>query len=213
MAWKPDRVLKALLIWTAITLIIVWLPMIRGLMDGESYQWAASLWGFQVGGRGVRGDYWVLVVEGLFGLALLYLGWRGARLPFHWMLLLWLVPHAIDATYNSVTAPEDYRFQGDTLGVNVSLAWVGPVFFGGFALLGIWWVIRNWKKQPERPAWSRANKLLLIIVACLLPVQFLLLSSGQPHGTTDQIGVILTMLQWVLINLGLYPWSSRTQPQ
>lgn len=32
MDWKPDRILRAILIWTMITLILVWLPFVRGLM-------------------------------------------------------------------------------------------------------------------------------------------------------------------------------------
>jgi hypothetical protein len=48
---------------------------------------------------------------------------------------------------------------------------------------------------------------LLSIAAILLPIQFILLRFGEQHGTNDQIGVILTMLQLVVLNLGLYPWD------
>jgi hypothetical protein len=209
MAWKPDRLLKAILVWTMLTLIIVWLPLVRGLMDGDSYQWGNSFFGFDVGGHGLHGDYWVLLLEATFGLILLYLGWRGARQPFHWMLLLWHIPLGLQAAYNALSSPEDYRFRGDTLGVDVSLAWVGPLFFGGFALLSILWVIRDIKSGQKRdlPQWTQVNWLLLLIAVSLLPVQFVLLRFGPQHGPGDQAGVLLTMLQWVLINLGLFPWS------
>lgn len=208
MVWRPDRLLKAILIWTMITMVIVWLPLIRGLMDGESYQWGSSFWGFQVGGQGVRGQYWLLLLQALFGITLLYLGWRGARHPFHWLLLLWHIPLGVQAIYDAISSPEDYRFRGDTLGVDVSLAWVGPLLFGGFALLTVLWVIRDLRKgrQKAAPEWGRANYVLLLIAVSLLPVQFLLLRFGEQHGPRDQVGVILTMLQWVLINLGLFPW-------
>jgi hypothetical protein len=211
MIWKPDRLLKVILIWTMLTFIIVWLPLVRGLMDGESYQWGSMFWGFQFGGRGLRGDYWLLVLQALFGLTLLYLGWRGAQQPFHWLLLLWHIPLAMEATYNSLRSPEDYRFRGDTLGVDVSLAWVGPLLFGGVALLSILWVIRDLRRGKEKvvPPWTRSNRLLLLTAVSLLPIQFFLLRYGVPHGLTDQIGVILTMLQWMLINLGLFPWSGK----
>jgi hypothetical protein len=211
MVWKPDRLLKAILIWTMLTMVTVWLPLVRGLMDGESYQWGNSFWGFQVGGRGLRGQYWLLLLQALFGLTLLYLGWRGARQPFHWLLLLWHIPLGAQAIYDSLTAPETYRFRGDTLGVDVSLAWVGPLFFGGIALLSIFWVVKDLKRRRERlvPEWSLASRILLLIALSLLPIQFVLLRFGEPHGPGDQAGVILTMLQWVLINLGLFPWSPR----
>jgi hypothetical protein len=209
MTWKPDRLLRAILIWTAVTLIIVWLPFVRGLMDGESYQWGNSFFGTQLGGRGVHGDYWFIVIEAAFGILLLYLGWRRARLPFHCLLLFWQVLMAAQACYNSFTSPEDYRFKGDTLGVDVSLAWVSPVLFGGFALLSVLWVARDLRTQPEKvvPKWSRANSVFLLIVLALLPIQFVLLRFGEQHGTRDQVGVILTMMQWVLINCELFPWS------
>jgi len=212
MAWKPDRLLKAILIWTVLTLIIVWLPLVRGLMDGASYQWGNSAWGFQFGGRGLGGDYWFLLLQAAFGLILLYLGWRGARQPFHWLLLLWHIQLALQSIYNSWTSPEDYRFKGDTLGVDISLAWVGPLLFGGFALLSIWWVVRDIKSGQQRtaPQWTLTNRVLLLIAVSLLPIQFVLLRFGPQHGPADQAGVILTMLQWVIINLGLFPWSRTT---
>ena len=211
MVWKPDRLLKAILIWTMLTLLIVWLPLVRGLMDGESYQWGSSFWGFQAGGRGVQGDYWLLVLQALFGITLLYLGWRGAQQPFSWLLLLWHVPLGVTATYNALSSPEDYRFRGDTLGVDVSLAWVGPLFFGGFALLSVLWVVRHLRigREKETPQWNRANRVLLLIAVGLIPIQFVLFRYGEPHGPTDQVGVILTMLQWLLLNLGLFPWAHR----
>jgi hypothetical protein len=210
MLWRPDRLLRAILIWTAITLIIVWLPFVRGLMDGSTYQWGNYFFGMQFGGRGVHGDYWLLVLQAVFGIFLLYLGWRGARPPFHWLLLLWQILLAAQACYNSFTSPEDYRFQGDTLGVDVSLAWVGPVLAGGFALLSILWVVRDLRTRREKvlPKWSRANFTFLLIVLGLLPIQFVLLRFGEPHGPRDQVGVILTMTQWILISLSLFPWSS-----
>jgi hypothetical protein len=95
--WKPDRFLKAILIWIMLTLIIVWLPLVRGLMDGDSYQWGNSFWGMQIGGSGVGGDYWLLAVQARLGIAVLYFGWRGAQQPFHWLVLLWLIPLAVQA--------------------------------------------------------------------------------------------------------------------
>lgn len=192
-------------------MILVWLPLVRGVMDGESYQWGAIFWGMQFGGSGVRGDYWLLVLQALLGLTVLYLGWRGARQPFHWLLLLWHVPAGVQAFYNAFTSPEDYRFRGDSLGVDISLAWVGPLFFGGFALLALFWVVRDLRRSREKVVveWTRSNWIFLLIALALLPIQFALLRFGEPHGPRDQAGVILTMMQWLLVNWSLLPWSQR----
>lgn len=209
--WRPDRILSTILSWTMITMILVWLPFVRGLMDGDSYQWGGLFWGMQIRGSGVHGDYWILVLQVLFGLTLLYLGWRGARQPFHWLLLLWHVPLGVQAINEALTSPEDYRFRGDTLGVDVSLAWVGPLFFGGIALLSLFWVARDLRRTREKVEleWNRINRILLFIALGLLPIQFVLLRFGEPHGPRDQVGVILTMVQWVLINFALFPWTRR----
>jgi len=124
--------------------------------------------------------------------------------------LLWHVPLAVQAFYEALTHPEDYRFQGDTLGVDVSLAWVGPLLFGGFALLALFWVVRELKKNREKVSieWTRTNRILFVIVLGLLPIQFVLLRFGEQHGPRDQAGVILTMLQLLLINLALFSWSN-----
>lgn len=212
MTWRPDRILKVILIWTMITMLLIWLPLVRGVMDGESYSWGAVFWGMQFRGSGVRGDYWLLVLQALFGITLLYLGWRGAKQPFHWLLLLWHVPMALQAFYEAFTSPEDYRFQGDTLGVDISLAWVGPLLFGGMALLSIFWVARDLRKSRAKVVmeWTRTNRIFLFLVFGLVPIQFVLLRFGEPHGPGDQAGVILTMVQWLLITLAMLPLPKRT---
>lgn len=203
MSWKPDRLLKVILTLTAITMITVWLPFIRGSMDGNTYEWGNSFLGFGFGGQGIGGYYWIVVLEAVLCVAVIYFGWRGAQPPFHWLLLLWNIPQAVDAFYNAIRFPENYRFQGDTLGVDLSLAWVGPLLFGGLALLSLIWVVRDLRQRrsEDLPVWSRRNRVLLMITFSLLPLQFFLLRFGEPHGTTDQIGVILTMLQWALLNI------------
>jgi len=48
MTWKPDRLLRIILLGTMVTMLFVWLPLVRGLMDGESYQWANGFWASSV---------------------------------------------------------------------------------------------------------------------------------------------------------------------
>ncbi len=206
--WKPDRLLKLILIWTSFTFIINWLPAVRGLMDGPTYTWGNF---FGMGGSGISGDYWFPVVSSFAGIGLLYLGWRGARQPFHWLILAWHLFLAGGAIWFALQYPDQFRFRGDTLGIDISLSWLGPVLFGGFALLGIRWVITDLPQSRNRskPEWTPKNKLFLWIVIGMLPLQFVLLRFGEPHGTTDQIGVLLTITQWMLINAALYPWAGR----
>jgi len=202
MTWKPDFLLRALLAWTALTTLPLWLPLVRSFLDGDSYEW--GLFGFR--GLGLHGDLW-LPALGVALLAIRWLGWRGARMPFHVLLLLWLVPIGAGATYLSITRPEDFRFQGDTMGIDISLAPVGILLFGGFAVLAVFWVVRDLRagQRRESPPWTRANKILVLGLLALLPLQLVLLRCGEPHGTADQIGVMLTILQWLLVGTAIRP--------
>lgn len=203
--WKPSLLLKAILIWNALLAIVIWLPFIRGPMDGASYAWALPF----LQGRGVQGDYWLLVIGTIYLLSMMYFGWRGARLPFHVLVLLWQIPWGIGATLLTLLSPESVRFRGDTLGVDFSLTWLGPILFGGFLVLTLTWIVRDLRERSLRilPPWGRRNSLWLGVVVVMLPVQLTLFRMGVPHGTFDQMGVLLTLFQWAALNVALYPWQ------
>jgi hypothetical protein len=205
--------LKLILILTSFTMTVVWLPLIRGLMDGDTYQWASTFLGYDFGGTGVRGQYWIVVLEAVVAIAIVYLGWRSPRPPFHWLLLLWNVSGAINAFYNSIKFPDDYRFQGDTLGINVSLAWVAPLFWSVLTILSILWVVRQRRRSDSehQVSWSRTNTVLTIIALGLLPIQFVLLRLGPHLSRMDQVGVILTLAQWVILNVAFAKRSAVQQ--
>src|SRR5262245_57936657 len=107
-SWAPDRLLRALLIWTSLTTVIFWLPTIRCAFDGPTYEW-----GFLgLGGQGVSGDYWFPLLGSGLALLIQFLGWRGARLPFHPLLAGWHLLLAGGAIVATARNPEDFRFQG-----------------------------------------------------------------------------------------------------
>lgn len=198
---RPDRLLRLLLGWTVVTLLLVWLPLIRGPMDGASYAWGASYWGVSVGGKGTGGHYWLLLIQGFIGIWILALGWRGARPPIHALLLLWHGVFATSAVYSAITHPEQYRFRGDTMGIDISLAWVGPLLFGGAFVAALLWTLLDLRRAGLRtaPPWTRTNTAWLAALVLLLPLQFALLRFGSPHGVTDRVGVVLTIAQCLLL--------------
>ena len=138
--WKPDKLLRVLLFWTSLTTLVFWLPLVRGAFDGERYQWALAP---SISGSGMQGSYWVLVAGSSFALITIFLGWRGARPPFRWLLLAWHSFLGIGSLYLAATQAESFVFRGDTLGISFSLAWVAPLTCGGFAFAAMYWVWRN----------------------------------------------------------------------
>ena len=172
-------------------------------MDGDSYRWANSLFGHVFWGDGVGGDLWFLVGQTAIGIAIVWLGTRprpGAL--FVGLLSGWSALLLGSSVYQALTTTEDIRFRGDTLGIDVSIKWVAPISYVVlFGLVLTWLALRAGSERSiteERE--SRPGFLILLLA--LLPIQFLLLRFGAPHGTTDQIGVIVTILQWVFL-----PWA------
>ena len=159
--WRKDPLLLVILWWTALVAgILVWLPLVRGATQGTAYRWALA---DGIGGQGVGGAYWLLIVGSVFVFSLLYLGWRGARQPFHWLLLGFHVPLAAAVAYAALTDPQRFRFEGATIGVDVSLALIGPVLFCGVAVAAIAWVVRDLQvrrsREPGFRGWTRAARI------------------------------------------------------
>lgn len=207
--WRADRLLRILLAFTSLSFLLAWLPFVRCPMDGNSYTWGIGWWMFSVGGRGLSLHYLLPVAQVALGVAILALGSRGARLPFHWLLLAWHTALFTSFTYSSVTNPDGFMFRGETAGIEFSLAWVGPLFTGAILAASIFWVVRDLRTQRPRQVapWCRANTIWLGGLIALLPIQFVLLRFGPPSGTTDLIGVVMIVGQWMLLTDALKPRS------
>lgn len=197
----PPRTLRFLLILFAWTTLLFWLPTVRSAFDGPTYEW--NLFGF--GGKGLAGDYWFVLLGSAVALALQVLGWLRGRTVAQWLLLCWFGLLAAGAVYLAVTAPDSFRFRGDTLGIDVSLAWVAPLLFGAATALAGALLITERRRARPAVSWSRRNSVWLAALAGLLPLQFVLLRFGEPDGITDQVGVLVTIVQWLLVGRALRP--------
>jgi hypothetical protein len=205
MGYRTARRIHVLLMsWLTLVFVTAWLPLLRGGMDGPSYEGGATLLGMRFGGSGTGGDYWFVAVKAVIGVAMLGFGWRRPNGPFRLAMMGWLALAFADTLYSVVTAPETFRFRGDTLGVDVSLAVVAPALDAAMLALATWWATRA-PALPVPPL-ARANFVLLATAAALLPVQYLLLSRGSGQETSDVVGVLLTMAGWALFSAGLGLW-------
>jgi hypothetical protein len=115
----------------------------------------------------------------------------------------------LPAWFRGGDQPDDFRLQGDTMGINISLALVGPALFGAGAALATYVGVRTFRGElaARREAWTPANTRWLTALLALLPIQFALLRIGTAGSTADQIGVLLTIGQWLLFDRALRPRS------
>lgn len=190
--------LNLLLIITGFTFATSWLPFIRGISDGESYQWGTTLFGELFYGDGVGGDFYYVVINVVIFLALMYsFYWIKNRMVFYILLLVWYGSMICNAFYE-VFVGEGYIFHGDTMNVHLNLSYaILPIMI----LMGVFvlHVAREDRKHFFRAKRHKKNNLWALVLLLPIPAQGVLFYMGEPHGITDKIGVIIALLQVVLV--------------
>jgi len=196
-------------VWVAFKTLIPWLVFFRLTFEGDSYRWGTQYfgWGFYSSGL-ARADF--LLIYGLLGIGILML-WilRNYRLRIAApVVFLFLGVLAADAAYQLMRGVP-IIFQGDTLGINVDIS--VPFYGLQFLMFGVaaaWWYgVRG--LNPDRPARLAGYRRLIVLICVLyIPLQIGLLMLGEPHGTSDVIGVTGTLTQWGLLAYAWYPGSN-----
>jgi len=204
-----ERLRKLLLVWLGISGLFSWLPTIRSIMDGPSYRWEGTYWGLGFAGRGLEGDFYIPVLSSLYILVTLWIGWRWRRTkPLAALALLWIAPTAVGYVLD-IMRGESLEFRGDSLGVVIPLGAVAAIWQLGLSLIALYLLVKAPASETTHTAGLRtANRVLFGVAFALLPVQYFLLSRAGMTSTTDQIGVLLTMFQWLLLNVAI-AWKSK----
>ncbi len=207
-AHKPNNLWFNLLLFViSFTFLIVWLPLIRSICDGTSYQWGTTIYGFAISGAGLTWSLLFIFIQFVFYLFLfLSFYWMKNRMVHKILVIIWYL-FVFGNLFFDIAVNGDTMFHGDTLNVHVSLlSLVLPL--GLFALGLIAFVFRK-DLSLESPdiGWNRKNNRWFIILYGLLPIQIMLLAFGEPHGTTDQIGVVICILQALLVPLIVRPYK------
>ena len=203
------RLYTVLWIWIAFKTLLPWLVFFRLTFEGDTYRWATQYFGWTFYSSGfARTDF--LLIYGLLASGLVIL-WSLRTYRFALagpLVFLFLGIMAADATYQFVRGVP-IVFQGDTLGINLDVSL--PFYSLQFLMFGIatlWWYgVRQ--RVPARPARLTGHRRVIVWVCLLyIPLQIGLLVAGEPHGTSDVIGVIGTLVQWGLLAYAWYPGSN-----
>jgi hypothetical protein len=207
---RKDRLYPWVMGWLVFTTIVMpQLVLTRTLVQSD-YRWSYA--GFS--GTGMRGDLWFVITLFAFVAAMLWLGWRGARMPFHIMATLWTSALTLRLIEGIIEHGRGMRFRGDTLGINVWLGWFIPVYVLFTALI-LWWAIRDFrfKRQRAKLAWSRRNVIGLGVAGGLWLIAFALFREGKLHGPSDVAAVFCMFAFWIALNVGGLRMDKRAVPR
>jgi hypothetical protein len=122
------------------------------------------------------------------------------------LVLVYLGVFAANALHQLVRG-EPVIFRGDTLNLTVNITVVYFVLQFGMFVLGLawWYCVRHLDSGPGTPPLSAKRRAILKVCLAAIPVQIILLVVGEPHALTDQIGVLLTLANWLALMWVFYP--------
>lgn len=190
--------LNLLLILTSLTFATSWLPFIRGIADGESYQWGTNFFGKVFYGKGIGGDFYYVALNVFICLLLLYsFYWIKNRIVFYTLLVVWY-GSMIGNSFYEVFLGDGYMFHGDTLNVHLDLSFIIIPFMIVMGALVVKVILED-RKYSFITKGTKKNKFWAILLLTPIPIQVVLFAMGEPHGITDKIGVIIALLQVALV--------------
>ncbi len=196
------KLFNLLLFVTALTFATTWLPFIRAIMDGETYQWGTSFFGIMLSGKGISADFYYVIVNAVAGIVLLCsFYWIRNRTIFYGLSFIWFGT-MIGNTFYHVFFGDGYEFHGDTLNIHLDLSYIIVPFMLALGIFVYYMIIQE-RKQQFKAKWNRKNRFWLTLLLLPIPFQVFLFSYGTPHGPTDKIGVVLALFQVFFVSLAL----------
>ncbi|MGM5468657.1 hypothetical protein ACS386_00125 [Flavobacteriaceae bacterium LMO-SS05] len=210
IAVRPNNVLfNFFMILTGITFMLVWLPLLRCLFDGSTYSWGQTYFGFNLYSAGVQADYFMLFPFLILFILLYYsFYWVKNRTIFYVLLVLWWI-HSLGNFIYDIIKNGDTGFEGDTLDVHISISMI-VIPLSIIMLLLMVAVIRKDRKLTEvNIPWNKKNNLKAILILGVIPIQAILYATGEAHALTDEISVIITILQSFLIPIIFFPSKQK----
>jgi hypothetical protein len=202
-----ERLFAVLWLWIAFRTILPWLVTFRLTLEGAGYSWGSEYFGHMFHSSGLaRPDFLLVYVMLIIGVFLIFkLRQHRFRLAVP-LVLVYLGFFAANGLHQLVRG-EPVIFRGDTLDVTLNVTVVYFVLQFGMFLVGLaWWYgVRHLDNGPGTPPLSAKRRAILKVCLAAIPVQIILLVVGEPHALTDEIGVLLTLANWLVLMWVFYP--------
>ncbi len=197
------------MVFSGLTFMLVWLPILRCLFDGNTYSWGQNYFGFSFSSSGVQTDYFILIPFLLFFALFFYsFYWIKNRTVFYGLLVLWWV-HSFGNFIYDIIVNGDTEFHGDTLNVHVSLSMIVIPLAISMLLLIVAIIVKDRKLEAVNISWDKKNNKKAMLILGVLPLQAILFATGEPHALTDEISVLITILQSFLIPIIFFPTKPK----
>lgn len=167
----------------------------RVLFKSEISEWHI----FNLGGKGLSGDFWFLFLINIFALFIFYIEGRGKkRTLYHISLLMWHLMITAAILYGSFQTDANITF--GAWGISMSFIWLVFPFILFLALVFVLVVQERSSKFniPTFP-WSDFNWKPLPIVLLLIPIAYLFFHLGTGFNWLVKIAIVATIIQWILL--------------
>ena len=202
---KSNGLFNSLMIFSGITFMLVLLPLQRCLFDGSSYSWGQQYFGASFNSTGIESGYFILIPFLILYLAYFYSFYWVKNRTIFYIMLGWFWIHNFGNLLFDIIKNGDTMFHGDTLNVHISISWI----IIPLSILFLIWILatisKDRKMEDVEIPWSNKNNLKALLILGVLPIQALLYAIGEPHGLTDEISVIITILQSFLFGIIFIP--------
>jgi hypothetical protein len=194
---------------------------LRCIMDGSAFQWAntygirlrdGEIIGSRIGGLGTEGHFLLLAFLVLLFVAILYLGFRRPDGFFGFLISTFLFIDFLKELQLAIYFGDEYRLVGETAGIDINVAFIGPAFAALLLIMALFYTIRHQVHHREefKPLYTSRCKKLLLWGLALFPLTFILLRTGEQHGITDKLGILSMYIQMILLLLALIPRKEKT---
>ncbi|WP_282079137.1 hypothetical protein [Aquimarina algiphila] len=205
-----NNLVNILSLCVGLTFITTWLPLLRALFDGKSYSWGMSYYGISFSGKGLTLDYTILIVFAFLYFLFFYsFNWVKNRLIFY-VLIIWWWFHSFGNLLYDIIKNGDTVFHGDTLNIHVSISTIIIPLAIASMLLVVTIIYKDRKLPNTNIPWNRLNNIKALIVLSPLVLQMILFVIGEPHGITDSIAVIITIIQCFVVHLIFKPTKVKS---
>lgn len=200
--FKEKYLFGPVMIWTVLTTLFAWLPLVRIIGRPEGYRWSIG----GLSGTGTEGPYWVFILLTLYALTLLFTAYRGPRRLFYPMLIVWHVAVTAVVVTGVAVGGSEATIQGQGLHWILPL-WVVAIPCAAFTMLAIAWTIVDSRTggSAEPGAWTRTNSRALGLSLLLLVAALFLFRAGTNYNWVTAAAIIATVLHWILLTESFQP--------